>query len=66
MKPSLHELITDYIYNNAPCYDIDKDGVADLAEQIIKIIRDYYLDPDDSRHLPASANKGMDFEKENK
>jgi len=48
MKPSLHELITQEIYDNVfVCLTADtsrdKEGCELLAEQIIKIIRDYHL-----------------------
>ncbi len=48
MKPSLHELISKAIYD----YDddlvedwecLDKEHCDELAEQIIKIVRDYHL-----------------------
>ena len=38
-KPSLHELISDAIFDVA----LDRKTCNTLAEQIIKIVRDYHL-----------------------
>ena len=45
MKPSLHELITDEIHHYLFMDDINisNPDCEQLAEQIIKIVRDYHL-----------------------
>ena len=46
MKPSLHELISNYIHDVMPDYDayeITKDRSDEIAEAIIKIVRNYHL-----------------------
>ena len=44
MKPSLHELISKTIYLYSPRgIDITEEESGELAEQIIKIVRDYHL-----------------------
>jgi len=44
MKPSLHELISKTIYLYSPRgIDIALEEADELAEQIIKIVRDYHL-----------------------
>ena len=43
MKPSLHELITLKIYELRHYPLIEYNDAEELAEQIIKIIRDYHL-----------------------
>ena len=46
MKPSLHELISDLIYEFVSfrlSHALPKPHCDELAEQIIKIVRDYHL-----------------------
>ena len=47
MKPSLHELISDAIQvheRHSGVYDwVDREDCDELAENIIKIVRDYHL-----------------------
>ena len=46
MKPSLHELISKAIFNYTSIeliYPISESLCDELAEQIIKIVRDYHL-----------------------
>jgi len=63
MKPSLHELIVNvietYLYENRNI-DITIEESDELAEQIIKIIRDYHL-VEDVHFIDRKYN-----EKENK
>ena len=44
-KPSLHELISTmiYWYISGLSVDLEKTDCDELAEQIIKIVRDYHL-----------------------
>jgi len=52
MKPSLHELITQKIYE-LRWTDIHYEDCEETAEQIIKIVRDYHLVEDDNYRTVA-------------
>ena len=66
MKPSLHELIVNvietYLYENRNI-DITIEESDELAEQIIKIVRDYHLVEDENG---ANSWKLWEQNKENK
>jgi len=57
MKPSLHELISQRIYDYDYELDrkefFDKEHCDELAEQIIKIVRDYHLVEDNNYRTVA-------------
>ncbi len=70
-KPSLHELITNEIYDNVfVCLDKDtsrnKEGCELLAERIIKIVRDYHLVESEPCVYPQEDCTCEQPEKENK
>jgi hypothetical protein len=51
MKPSLHELISNHVIEY--CGNMSKEAGDLLAEQIIKIVRDYHLVEDDNYRTVA-------------
>ena len=61
-KPSLHELISKAIYEYHDGW-IPKDPCDELAEQIIKIVRDYHLVEDRDQYRGKSK---VDFGKHHK
>jgi len=70
MKPSLHELIKNAIYNyeSDEVYGwIDITEADELAEQIIKIVRDYHLvEPKDILNQPTGSLNQYEPDKEEK
>ena len=65
MKPSLHELIVNvietYLYENRNI-DITIEESDELAEQIIKIIRDYHLVESDNSYPDWDRTVADDLE----